>query len=160
MGDITPHFSRHEFGLPEAKAREYGFEAAEYPAEWAETRLRPLCDALELLRDKLGGKRVRVISGYRPKAYDMARIAAGRKGVSPNSQHHDGRAADLQIEGVEPAAVYAAVLALAEAGRVLVRTGVMPNLITIGGVGVYDEFVHVDIRPSEGPVKTWDERSR
>ena len=149
MGDITPHFSRSEFALTEAKARRYGFSAAEYPAEWVEARLLPLCQALEAVRERLGGRRVRVISGYRPRPYDLARIEAGRKGVSPNSQHHDGRAADLQVAGVEPAAVYAAVLELAEQG-----------LIKVGGVGVYDEFVHVDIRPNEGPVKTWDERSR
>lgn len=149
MGDITPHFSRSEFGLPESKARKYGFSAAEYPQEWVESRLLPLCQALEAVRERLGGRRVRVISGYRPRPYDLARIAAGRKGVSPNSQHHDGRAADLQVEGVEPTQVYAAVLELAEQG-----------LIKVGGVGVYDEFVHVDVRPSTWPVKRWDERSQ
>ena len=149
MGDITANFSRDEFALPASKALEYGFRGVEYPEEWVESRLRPLCRALEVLRDKLGGRRVRVISGFRPKAYDLARIEAGRRGVSPNSQHHEGRAVDLQVRGVEPAQVYATVLELVEQG-----------LIKVGGVGVYDEFVHVDIRPNEGPVKTWDERSR
>lgn len=147
MGDVTPHFSRSEFALPASKAREYGFEPAEYPAEWVETRLRPLCRALEVVRSKLGGRRVKVISGFRPRAYDLARIEAGRKGVSPNSQHHDGRAADLQVEGVEPAAVYAALLELYHTGAV-----------EIGGLGVYDEFVHVDVRG--GALKTWDERTK
>ena len=50
MGDLSLHFSVSEFGLPEAKARRRGCEPADYPAEWIESRLKPLCAALEIVR--------------------------------------------------------------------------------------------------------------
>ena len=53
MGDVTSHFSRSEFGLSEAKAARHGCTGADYPAEWVEPRLRPLCAVLETLREEL-----------------------------------------------------------------------------------------------------------
>ena len=147
MGDISPNFSRHEFGLSRAAAGAYGFSAADYPAEWVDDRLRPLCAVLETLRAELGGAAVNVIEagGYRPREYDMERIRRGASGVSPNSQHHDGRAADIRVEGCTPEEVRAAVLALIEEG------------VAVGGVGIYDTFCHVDLGP---PGRRWDRRTR
>lgn len=146
MGDITANFSRHEFDLPAAKAAEYGFPETVYPAEWIETRLRPLCGALEKVRARLGAP-ITIISGYRPPSYDAARIAAGRKGVSPRSQHGEGRAADFVVKGYSPEKVLAVVMDLYETGE-----------ISIGGVGIYDGWIHLDVRP--GPLRRWDERSK
>lgn len=136
MGDITKNFSRHEFRLTKDKAAEYGFEETAYPEEWVSERLRPLCLVLEVLRDKLGGRAITVISGYRPPGYDAARIAAGREGVSAHSQHGEGRAADIQVEGVSAAQVHQAALRLA-----------LSSQIQIGGLGEYSDFVHLDVRP-------------
>lgn len=140
MGDITPHFSRSEFDLSEAKAARRGCEPAEYPAEWIETRLQPLCKALERLRAELGGARITVISGYRPLPYNRA------LGSKDDSQHVQGRAADIQVEGHSPEAVHAAALKLYERGE-----------LEIGGLGIYDSFVHLDVRG--GALHRWDERT-
>ena len=144
MGDLSANFSRHEFGLSRGAAGAYGFAAAPYPEEWVDERLRPLVALLEALRERLGGRPFHVIEagGYRPKAYDMERIKRGATGVSPTSQHHDGRAADIRVEGCTPAEVRAAVLALID---------------QVGGVGIYDTFVHVDQGP---PGRRWDRRTR
>ena len=148
MGDLSANFSRHEFGLSKAAAGAYGFAAAPYPEEWVDERLRPLCALLEALRERLGGRPVHVIEGggYRPRAYDAERIRRGAKGVSSQSQHGEGRAADIRVEGRTPEEVHAAALRLAREGR-----------IQIGGLGIYDTFVHVDIRPGGGLAR-WDFR--
>ena len=141
MGDITSHFSRSEFGLSEAKAARHGCTGADYPAEWVEARLMPLARALERLRAELGGARITVVSGYRPLAYNRA------LGSLDTSQHIQGRAADIQVEGVAPAAVHAAALKLYERGE-----------LEIGGLGIYDTFCHIDVRG--GALARWDERTK
>ncbi len=147
MGDVTTHFSRHEFRLPQDKAEEFGFSETPYPEEWVATRLRPLCMALEVLRDGLGGRPITPISGYRPREYDAARIAAGHKGVSPTSLHNHGLAADIQVAGVAPAKVREVALRLHALKQV-----------TWGGVGLYDDFVHLDLRQilnGPGKLRLW-----
>lgn len=141
-GDVSPHFSRHEFDLSDEKARKRGLDAgAEYPAEWIESRLTPLCAALEVIRAEFGGRPIKVISGYRPLEYNR------KLGSDDTSQHVQGRAADFQIAGVSPKAIWDRMLALRHVGR-----------LDIGGAGVYDEFVHIDVRG--GSLRTWDERTR
>ena len=147
MGDITAHLSRHEFDLPEKKAAKYGLPGAVYPAAWIKTRLYPLCQVIEKARAACFDHPVTIISGYRTVEYDAARIAAGHQGISPHSQHHEGRAADIQIEGCTPEQVEAALLHLYEVGD-----------IQLGGLGIYDDFVHLDIRG--GALKRWDFRSK
>ena len=140
-GDITEHFSRHEFALPEDKAAKKGLHGAEYPAEWVETRLRPLCAALEVIRAEFGGRPIRIISAYRPLPYNRS------IGSEDTSQHVQGRAADFQIDGVDPGVIWDRMLALRHVGR-----------LDIGGAGVYNDFCHVDVRG--GAMATWDERKK
>ena len=140
MGNISPHFSLSEFGLPEAKAARHGCEPAEYPPEWVEARLAPLVRALEVIRAEYG-KPIRIISAYRPLPYNRA------LGSKDDSQHVQGRAADFQIAGVAPGLIYRRVLELHQLGR-----------IEIGGIGVYDDFNHIDVRG--GAMATWDERKK
>ena len=140
MGNISPHFSLSEFGLPEAKAARHGCEPAEYPPEWVEARLAPLVRALEVIRAEFG-KPIRIISAYRPLPYNRA------LGSEDTSQHVQGRAADFQIDGVDPGVIYRRVLELHQLGR-----------IEIGGIGVYDDFNHIDVRG--GAMATWDERKK
>ena len=141
MGDISLHFSRHEFALPVDKARAHGCDPAEYPAEWVDARLVPLCKALEVIRAEFGGKPIRIVSAYRPLAYNRA------IGSEDDSQHVVGRAADFQIDGVAPKAIWDRMIALRHIGR-----------LDIGGAGVYDTFCHVDVRG--GSLHTWDERGK
>lgn len=83
-----------------------------------------LVTILEKIRTHFG-KPVLINSGYRTEAWNV------KQGGSPKSQHKYGMAADIHIAGVTPKqiAVYA--------------RSIMPDW---GGVGVYDSFVHVDVR--------------
>ena len=99
-------------------------------------------------RAELGGAAVHVIEagGYRPAPYDAERIRRGARGVSPNSQHHEGRAADFRVAGLTSGEVYRVALQMAEDGE-----------LQIGGLGVYDGFCHLDIR--KDAFRTWDKRT-
>lgn len=70
---------------------------------------------------------VTITSGCRCQAHNIA------IGGMPNSQHKVGRAADIVVRGVSPQAVadYAEIL-------------------NCGGVGLYDDFTHIDSRTKSG----------
>lgn len=141
MGDmnITEHFSVAEFE---------SHDGVPYPAEWITDRLVPLCAALEGIRAALGGRVVHILSGYRSPAHNEAlRNSDGSgTGVAKNSQHIQGRAADIVVAGMDPAAVHAVALQLATEGR-----------IAIGGLGRYRGWLHVDVRPrgADGRLAQW-----
>ncbi len=101
-----------------------------YPEEWIDDRLRPLCEVLEVVRAECGGHPVTVISGYRSPAHNRA------VGGAQASQHMEGRAVDLAVEGMAPADVHEIVMRLFLAKK-----------IEIGGLGLYPGWVHLDIRP-------------
>lgn len=84
-----------------------------------------LCIKLEQLRNKIN-KPVHILSGFRTNEYNKK--INGAKG----SYHLTGSAADIKVEGVDPKiiAIYAAK-------------------VGFNGIGVYDSFVHVDIRKSD-----------
>lgn len=95
-------------------------------------------DALPVLLQKLRDHfraPVTVNSGYRTPAHNKA------VGGVDNSQHVQGTAADIAVQGVEP-------LAVAQYAEHL-----MPDR---GGIGLYGGFVHVDVRQGRG---RWDSRS-
>lgn len=123
----------------------YGCEAIFYPAEWIVDRGIPLASVLEALCSELNGHTMTVTSGYRSSSFNNALRAVGYP-VARNSQHCEGRAADVVFEGLEPAEVYAAALSLHRRGR-----------IRLGGLGLYSSWVHLDIRL--GPIKQWVGRS-
>lgn len=125
---ITEHFDTSEF-LQKTRGP---IPAMEYPTEWIEERLRPLCEQLEIIRKALGDMSIRVISGYRSPAYNKA------IGGADKSQHMDGRAADIVVPGRKASEVHALILQLSKDKK-----------IKIGGLGDYDTFVHVDIRPTK-----------
>lgn len=92
---------------------------------------------LQKIRDHFGRK-VTITSGYRTVYYNNTVLP--KKGVktSKNSQHLYGMAADIQVEGVEPATVAAYAETL------------LPNT---GGIGTYPKktgrahgWVHIDVR--------------
>lgn len=137
---VTAHFSIDEFNC---------HDGTPYPREWIGDRLLPLCRVLEALRDELGGKPVTILSGYRTPAHNEAlRDADGSgTGVAKNSQHLVGRAADITVKGCTPAEVHEALLRLDAAGK-----------IGIGGLGLYQRWVHVDIRDraADGHLARWN----
>ena len=95
-----------------------------------------LVGQLEAFRDAAGKRRVLVGSGYRTIEHNKA---VG--GVS-NSFHIKGMAADISIPGFQMAALHNLALVYWYTGR-------------IGGLGLYDWGVHLDV----GPVRYWDGRS-
>ena len=95
-----------------------------------------LFDVMTALRTRLGTNApFQIISGYRSQATnDMMHEMSS--GVAKNSQHTQGRASDIRLEGVELTHVRNAALDL-----------------SAGGVGYYpvSNFVHVDV----GPLRHW-----
>ncbi len=139
MTTIDEHFTLEEFAC---------HDGTPYPDEWVASRLKPLCDVLEIIRAKLNYP-IHILSGYRTEAHNEAlRDADGSgSGVAKNSQHIQGMAADIAVSNYAPKDVHAAILELDKAG-----------LIKIGGLGKYQGWVHVDIRerPADGHLAQWN----
>lgn len=83
-----------------------------------------LVHILQCVRDHFG-KPVRINSGYRTRYYNA------KVGGAANSQHLQGTAADIAINGVKASVVVDYVETL------------MPDA---GGIGRYPTFTHVDVR--------------
>lgn len=83
-----------------------------------------LVSVLQQIRDHFA-KPVIITSAYRNDAYNK------KVGGAEYSQHKYGTAADICISGVSPATIAAYV------------ETIMPNT---GGIGIYRNFVHVDVR--------------
>ncbi|MGV4534692.1 YcbK family protein [Ornithobacterium rhinotracheale] len=90
--------------------------------------LRELASNLQELRNYLG-KPIIVNSGYRSVAHNR------KIGGKVNSQHLQGKAADIRVDGVTPER-------LASIIERLIYNGKMKQ----GGLGIYPTFVHYDIR--------------
>ncbi|MGQ1928362.1 YcbK family protein [Ornithobacterium rhinotracheale] len=96
--------------------------------EFALKNLRELAQNLQVLRNYLG-KPIMVNSGYRSPAHNR------KIGGKVNSQHLQGKAADIRVDGVTPER-------LASIIERLIYNGKMKQ----GGLGIYPTFVHYDIR--------------
>jgi uncharacterized protein YcbK (DUF882 family) len=94
-----------------------------------------VANQLQVLRDYLK-KPININSGYRSEEYNKA------IGGVPDSQHLMGRAADITIKGISANEVYETIEKLITNGHILQ-----------GGLGLYDNFVHYDIRGSRA---RWD----
>ena len=97
--------------------------------------VQQLMEQLEVLRSELG-KAILVTSGYRTVAHNK------EVGGETNSMHLCGMAADIKVSGVTAAEVHATI-------ERLIREGKMKQ----GGLGLYNSFVHYDIR---GEKARWD----
>ncbi len=62
-----------------------------------------------------------------------------------NSQHILGKAADVQVKGMSPKELYNTIVNLIDNGHILQ-----------GGLGLYNTFVHYDIRKTKS---RWDKKS-
>ena len=87
-----------------------------------------LASQLQFLRDYTG-RPITINSAYRCPEHN-AKI-----GGSKTSQHLLGKAADITIQSLKPAEVYKLIEELIDMGHLLQ-----------GGLGLYDNFVHYDIR--------------
>ena len=152
--DCVDHFPTREFTCP-AFYSPGGYHACvEYPLEWRDTRLPVLKRLLERIRLACGGHPVTVLSGYRTVEYDAELRRRGLQGerhasgVTLPSQNTEGRAADIQIFGVETVVVLQTVRAEYDRG----------HLSELGGVGYYPSwgFVHVDTFRDGGHLRRWN----
>ncbi|GIZ16626.1 YcbK family protein [Capnocytophaga catalasegens] len=125
---LTRNFTKVEFDS------KYG---ATMPADVLKN-IQELAKNLQVLRDFLG-KKITINSGYRRPKYN-----ATIKNASPKSQHILGKAADIVVQGLKPEDVAQTIEKLIAQGK-----------LKQGGIGVYDTFVHCDIR---GTKARWDFR--
>lgn len=79
---------------------------------------------LQRLRNTLG-RGISVVSGYRTREHNS------RVGGAPRSQHVLGTATDIRVSGMTPLEVL----------KVVQKSG-----LQFGGIGLYDNFLHLDSR--------------
>ena len=90
-----------------------------------------LASQLQFLRDYTG-RPITINSAYRCPEHNA------KVGGSKTSQHLLGKAADITTQSLKPAEVYALIEELIDMGHMLQ-----------GGLGLYDTFVHYDIRKTK-----------
>tara|TARA_R100000734_G_C3301845_1_gene92431 strand:- start:544 stop:942 length:399 start_codon:yes stop_codon:yes gene_type:complete len=90
-----------------------------------------LAGQLQFLRDYTG-RAITINSAYRSPEHNA------KVGGSSTSQHLLGKAADITIDGLKPAEVL-----------VLIEDLIDMGLMLQGGLGLYDTFVHYDIRKTK-----------
>jgi uncharacterized protein YcbK (DUF882 family) len=90
---------------------------------------------LDTIRCRLGAheRPFELVSGYRSPEYNRL-LCSKSSNVAKNSYHLKGMAADVRLQGVDLKAIQ--------------TTGIS---LESGGVGIYSEFVHLDV----GPVRHW-----
>lgn len=144
---ISAHFALEEFACHDGTPYPVDQPDDEAPGmTWKNSRLAPLLDTLEVIREAAGGKPLHIDSGYRTLKYDEALYQANKargldgKADPRTSQHPKGRAADIRIGSLTSTE-------LREFIGNLYRAGKLPHL---GGLGWYPSFVHVDVRPRVG----------
>lgn len=129
---LTPHFTLEEFKCSDGSP--YPFSRPDDEVDgaepWGKTRLYPLCLTLERVREEVGNP-IRILSAYRSPEYNR------KIGSNDRSQHPQGRAADIKVANMTAFELHGIILRLYRAGK-------LPHL---GGLGSYDNFVHVDVRP-------------
>lgn len=131
--NISEHFKLSEFKQPTG----YGLPELPYPDEWIAPRLSLLCHVLEQIRVELRNMPITILSGYRSVEYNQRHHLA-HPGAVIASQHCLGMAADIEVPWFHPKDVHTAIINLYNR-----------KLILIGGLGIYSDFVHVDIRDSK-----------
>ncbi len=90
------------------------------------------------MRGILKGKPIIINSAYRTTDYNK------KIGGATQSQHLTASAADIRVEGMTSVALHKVILELIKEGK-----------IHNGGLGLYNTFVHYDIRKTP---KRWDLR--
>lgn len=124
---ITKNFNKREFNSRDGKRM---------PPEVFEN-IKILAVQLQTLRDFIDSP-LHINSAYRSPEHNK------RIGGVRNSQHVLGKAADIASRDYTPSQIYKAIESLIQSGQMLE-----------GGLGIYNGFVHYDIR---GTKARWDYR--
>lgn len=112
-----------------------------YPEIWRQDRAVILAQNFELVRALLGNRPIVILSGYRTPEYNSK-----LEGAALHSQHVQGRAIDIAHPVLSAKEVYIRVLSAQRRG----------NLPDLGGLGLYKNFVHIDVRPKPvGRLAKW-----
>lgn len=126
---LTTNFSKSEF---ESK------DGAEMPSDVLEN-VKVVAEQLQVLRDVLNIP-IKINSAYRSPLHNK------KIGGVRNSQHITGKAVDIVAKGITTNYLAFKINELIIKGKMLE-----------GGVGIYDTFVHYDIR---GTKARWDNRKK
>jgi len=118
MAKLTENFRLQEF---------QSGDKADFPAAVL-INLSKLAKNLQVLRNELK-QSITITSGYRSPKHNRA------VGGVVNSQHVLGKASDLQAQNTTPKQL-----------AVLIEKLILERKMDEGGVGIYPEFVHYDIR--------------
>ena len=112
-----------------------------YPRTRWNTRAIRLASVFEGLRTFIGGKPMRIGSGYRTPAWNR------KQGGAPSSQHVQGRALDPhRPKGMQLAVFHRKASEYADTDS------------RIGGIGFYRWGVHIDTRPrKQGRLVVWNQ---
>ena len=105
-------------------------DGSKMPLEVYENIIK-LANQLQFLREYTG-RPITINSAYRSPEHNA------KVGGSKTSQHLLGKAADITIQSLKPAEVYRIIEDLIDLGHMLQ-----------GGLGLYDTFVHYDIRKTK-----------
>jgi uncharacterized protein YcbK (DUF882 family) len=126
--NLTPNFSLKEF---ECK------DGTPVPQKYIEN-IKELAKNLQVLRDEIGLP-ISINSAYRHPKYNKS------IGGAKFSQHLTASASDIVVRDLTPKKVAKTILKLIKSGK-----------MKEGGVGLYNGFVHYDIR---GTKARWDNSS-
>ena len=124
---LTSNFSKHEFDSKDGVKMPHSVYV----------NIVKLAGQLQILRDYLN-RSIKINSGYRSPAHNKS------VGGVANSQHVKGKASDIVIKGLSSVEVYNTI-------EYLISIGKMKE----GGLGLYNGFVHYDIRNKRA---RWDYR--
>jgi len=133
MNQITTNFNKREFNSKDGKRMPLSVF----------NNVKELARNLQILRDAIGSP-IHINSGYRSPSHNKS------VGGSHKSQHLLGKASDITCKDLTP-------LQLRDKIEELINKGLMKQ----GGLGLYNGFVHYDIRginPKTGKGYRWDYR--
>ena len=127
--DLSKNFKLSEFACK---------DGVQVPAVYWEN-VQELANNLQVLRDSFK-KPILINSAYRHLDYNRS------IGGSEKSRHLTAEAADIVIDGVRPEDIFARIERLIETGK-----------MKQGGLGLYNTFVHYDIR---GSLARWNNKEK
>jgi hypothetical protein len=117
----SPNFSVEEFNCKDGTPVPEKYYA----------NLQELMNNLEVLREELGGKAIRIESGYRTPAWNKK---VGGK-TNPPSRHVYAQAADIKVANTKAITVQKAIERLMDSGK-----------MKAGGIGAASTYTHYDVR--------------